>query len=956
MVKQTKTFKKGNVTKKALSAILAASMVMTSSSFVMAAPVEVEDVAVEAAAVDVVEDVDAGEESVGGVLTAANVTVEDVTYRPTGYTEAQIAEKVVVTDETGAELEYGADYTVAIKGTSDPVTNAGDYTVQITFVDTNYTESGVLEKTFKIKPYELSASNVSVTYNEKATGYRYTGEVQKPSATITITKGDLRGQNVAASEYEVVAYDSSYDLKSAGTQKVKVALKDATVNYTLAGNLLDYTYTIDKGTDVSDVVATAESMAYTGSVVTPNVVVKKGTDVLDPSTYDVVIKKDNKEVEPKDMGTYDIVVTTNGTGNYVAGKKITGTFVIAPASLEIAAREATIKGTTKTEETHSYNGQNYPVYETVYNGKEQAFAVEDITIPGLTLGEDYELDGAIINPVIENTPAAGGMRCIIKLKGKNKYAGNTIGFSIRVAPKELNTTDYTIVAKASKDAVANQVIVSVKDGDKELEQGANKDYTFTADTTKKTVTINGKGNYTTQKKGDAADKGITVSYTESQKILIDDTSKVGISVASSVEWNGKQLTPAVTVVDKANQNTPLVKGTDYTVAYGENVNTGLEAGTVTITGIGRYEGTVVKTFEITGTPISAYSLELNNVTLEEAKAGKGQVTPSRLVTSAGNTAPLGITYGDLKYFAGAKDITSPEAFAEYVATLKEDTLGDGVTITVKAIGTGKYSGEVQGTYKIIKSDKEFTVGDIADQTYTGEAIEPSVVVKKGVAVLVKGTDYTVSYDNNVKVGTAYAIVKGIGKYAGTKTVAFNIVGEMDQTIEVLAAQERDLGNGTRTLNSKATKIKFATAPETAVTYTSSDENVVTVDAEGNVKYTGLGEATITIEAKAENGYKAAKKEVKVVVTLAKPSFTPFSKNNAFTLTSSTVKGAEKFEVQYATKKDFSNKKSVKFTATSGKVRQVKVSAGDKKTYYVRVRAISGTETSAWSTVKTVATK
>ena len=57
MVKQTKTFKKGNVTKKALSAILAASMVMTSSSFVMAAPVEVEDVAVEAAAVEEVAEV-----------------------------------------------------------------------------------------------------------------------------------------------------------------------------------------------------------------------------------------------------------------------------------------------------------------------------------------------------------------------------------------------------------------------------------------------------------------------------------------------------------------------------------------------------------------------------------------------------------------------------------------------------------------------------------------------------------------------------------------------------------------------------------------------------------------------------------------------------------------------------------------------------------------------------------
>ena len=68
MVKQTKTFKKGNVTKKALSAILAASMVMTSSSFVMAAPA---DVAVEDVAVDEVVGVEetepVAEENVGAV-------------------------------------------------------------------------------------------------------------------------------------------------------------------------------------------------------------------------------------------------------------------------------------------------------------------------------------------------------------------------------------------------------------------------------------------------------------------------------------------------------------------------------------------------------------------------------------------------------------------------------------------------------------------------------------------------------------------------------------------------------------------------------------------------------------------------------------------------------------------------------------------------------------------------
>lgn len=41
--------------------------------------------------------------------------------------------------------------------------------------------------------------------------------------------------------------------------------------------------------------------------------------------------------------------------------------------------------------------------------------------------------------------------------------------------------------------------------------------------------------------------------------------------------------------------------------------------------------------------------------------------------------------------------------------------------------------------------------------------------------LVKGTDYTVSYKNNTKIGTATVTITGKGKYIGTKTIEFKIV-------------------------------------------------------------------------------------------------------------------------------------------------------------------------------------
>lgn len=71
-----------------------------------------------------------------------------------------------------------------------------------------------------------------------------------------------------------------------------------------------------------------------------------------------------------------------------------------------------------------------------------------------------------------------------------------------------------------------------------------------------------------------------------------------------------------------------------------------------------------------------------------------------------------------------------------------------------------------------------SVNAIANQTYTGSEIKPVVkVMINGNETLVEGVDYTVSYKNNVDVGTATAVVTGIGDFAGSaKEVNFDIVG------------------------------------------------------------------------------------------------------------------------------------------------------------------------------------
>ncbi|WP_461811715.1 discoidin domain-containing protein, partial [Faecalimonas sp.] len=61
--------------------------------------------------------------------------------------------------------------------------------------------------------------------------------------------------------------------------------------------------------------------------------------------------------------------------------------------------------------------------------------------------------------------------------------------------------------------------------------------------------------------------------------------------------------------------------------------------------------------------------------------------------------------------------------------------------------------------------------DVVDENHP---VEPQVTVKQNGKALTYGIDYKVSYANNTAVGTAKAIVTGIGKYSGTLETTFEI--------------------------------------------------------------------------------------------------------------------------------------------------------------------------------------
>lgn len=93
-------------------------------------------------------------------------------------------------------------------------------------------------------------------------------------------------------------------------------------------------------------------------------------------------------------------------------------------------------------------------------------------------------------------------------------------------------------------------------------------------------------------------------------------------------------------------------------------------------------------------------------------------------------------------------------------------------------------GEVTGTASVTVQKRildECTVSEIVDQIYDGVKEEyttaPVVSYNRTNEILTENTDYTIEYFNNTAVGEATITITGIGNYAGSISLPFNIYCE-----------------------------------------------------------------------------------------------------------------------------------------------------------------------------------
>ena len=240
---------------------------------------------------------------------------------------------------------------------------------------------------------------------------------------------------------------------------------------------------------------------------------------------------------------------------------------------------------------------------------------------------------------------------------------------------------------------------------------------------------------------------------------------------------------------------------------------------------------------------------------------------------------------DLKYNGGEQNLvtagTATNGTMQYSlnGTTWTDTVPKGTdaktyTVYYKVKGDSGYSDYTPSpntvTVKIEPksiADSTVTIDPIPDQTYTGNAIEPPLVVKDGGTTLTKGTDYTVSYPiNNTNAGLASLQVNGMGNYTGTKGESFNI-DRADQVLTVPGTAYVAF-NKTLDLNTICSSNAFGATLTFAKVTTSSLPSGTTFDESTGIVTAGnnTGSFIVTVDSAAVTNYNAAlQKQITVCI-------------------------------------------------------------------------------------------
>ena len=337
---------------------------------------------------------------------------------------------------------------------------------------------------------------------------------------------------------------------------------------------------------------------------------------------------------------------------------------------------------------------------------------------------------------------------IDKYKGSIRCPSNwgTTGTIYWKARDFKNTTDNTVVISDVADQtytgslIAPNVTVTCND----VELVKDTDYTVSYSNNKNvgtaTISITGIGDYTGTIKKNFNIVARGISDTTIGSIPNQTYTGNSISALPVITYNGATLT----------------KDVDYTLSYSNNINVG--TATITITGKGNFKGTTSKTFSISARAMSDTSVA--NISSQ---------------TYTGNViSPLPtITYNNKTL---KKD-------TDYTLSYSNNINAGTATITIT--GKGNFTGTTSKTFSIsARAMSDTSVANISSQTYTGNVISPLPTITYNNKTLKKDTDYTLSYSDNINVGTATITITGKGNFTGMTSTTFIITQKSAEKLNI----------------------------------------------------------------------------------------------------------------------------------------------------------------------------
>lgn len=811
---------------------------------------------------------------------------------------------------------------------------AGKATISI---KSKYSDDYVLKTDFYVNMIDSSHSRLSL----KRSTYNYDGTEHKPSATLTIN-------GAAATEGTDFKLSYEGDLVNAGT---------VTVTATGIGKYtgsVSTTYRINPQTlTAADTSISVESAYYNGSEQKPAVSVTHNGKKLTPDTDYTVAYTNNIEV------TDYARARITGQGNYkgtltqyftIRKQDISNCSIILSADSfpydgsdkrpEVTVKSGNNTLTASSDYTVSYSNNRAVGTATVtisgrnnYTGSaSKSFRIVPADIANFTASlsaSTFGYDGSKKEPSAtvrsgnktltsgtdftvsySNNVNVGTASAVIT--GKGNYSGS-ITKEFIITPADFSKLTASLAAGTfSYDGTEKKPEVTVKSGSKQLTSGTDFTVSYTDNInvgTAKAV-ITGKGNY-------------SGTITKSFKITQADLSKFTASLsADSFIYDGAEKKPVITV---KSDNAQLTADTDFTVSYSSNINAG--TATVTITGKGNYSGSIKKQFTITPADFSGFSAELSADT----------------VTYTGSAQKPGATVksGDKVLVSGT----------DFTVSYSNNTNAGTAKATIK--GKGNYSGTITKEFTITPADiSQLTASLSADIfRYNGTEQKPSVTVKSRDKMLVPDTDFTVSYSDNIDVGTATVNITGQGNYTGSMTRTFTITNA--RIPAVITAKSVTLNQST-----KKTSI-FTAETDGKITLKSSNSKIVKVSGTKIIPV-APGKVTLTITAARGQDYEKASKKISVTVrplTTSKLSLKSTAKKQA-TVSWTAAKSISRYQIYYSRRSDMKNAKHI--TAKSSAKSAVLKNLTSKKKYYVRIRTyktVSGKKYySTWSSVKSVTVK